>query len=61
MTEEEQEACLEKIITGEIKGTVQDIQNFKSSKEQMEESVTENFDGNNEVDAEESLIEDVPS
>lgn len=60
MTAEEQEACLEKIITGEIKGTVQDIQNFKSSKEQMEESVTENFDGNNEVDAEESLIEDVP-
>ena len=60
MTAEEQEACLEKIITGEIKGTVQDIQNFKSSKEQMEEFVMENFDGNNEVDAEESLIEDVP-
>ena len=61
MTAEEQEACLEKIITGEIKGTVQDIQNFKSSKEQVEESVTENFDGNNEVDTEESSIEEVPS
>ena len=61
MTAEEQESCLEKIITGEIKGTVQDIQNFKSSKEQVEESVTENFDGNNEVDTEESSIEEVPS
>ena len=61
MTAEEQEACLEKIITGEIKGTVQDIQNFKLSKEQMEESVPEDFDGNNKVDKEESTIEDVPS
>lgn len=61
MTAEEQEACLEKIITGEIKGTVQDIQNFKSSKEQIEESVPEDFEGNNEVDREESLIEDIPS
>lgn len=61
MTAEEQEACLEKIITGEIKGTVQDIQNFKSSKEQMEESVPEDFDGNNKVDKEESSIEDIPS
>ena len=54
MTAEEQEACLEKIITGEIK-------NFKLSKEQMEESVPEDFDGNNKVDKEESTIEDVPS
>ena len=61
MAAEEQEACLEKIITGEIKGTVQDIQNFKLSKEQMEESVPEDFDGNNKVDKEESTIEDVPS
>lgn len=61
MTAEEQEACLEKIITGEIKGTVQDIQNFKSFKEQMEESVPEDFDGNNKVDKEESSIEDIPS
>lgn len=61
MTAEEQEACLEKIITGEIKGTVQDIQNFKSFKEQMEESVLEDFDGNNKVDKEESSTEDIPS
>lgn len=39
MTAEEQNACLEKILTGEIKGTVQDIQNYKSSKyEMLEES-----------------------
>ena len=61
MKAEEPEACLEKIITGEIKGTVQDIQNFKSFKEQMEESVLEDFDGNNKVDKEESSTEDIPS
>ena len=61
MTAEEQDACLEKIITGEIKGTVQDIQNFKSSKEQAEESITESFGGNNEAETEEPAIENVSS
>lgn len=41
MTAEEQDACLEKILSGEIKGTVQDIQNFKSPKVETEETTPE--------------------
>lgn len=57
MTAEEQEACLEKIITGEIKGTVQDIQNFKSSKEQMEESSIEDIPSESESLTQEDTAE----
>ena len=37
MSAEEQDACLEKILSGEIKGTVQEIQNFKSPQNEVEE------------------------
>ena len=36
MEAEEQESCLKKILSGEMKGTVQDIQNFKLQKEEVE-------------------------
>ena len=42
MTAEEQNACLEKILSGEIKGTIQDIQDFKSSKAETSEEIQEN-------------------
>ena len=43
MTAEEQDACLEKILSGEIKGTIQDIQAQKSTETDkvVEESVDE--------------------
>ena len=41
LTPEEQDACLEKILSGELTGKVRDIQNFKSSKsEDAEDNVT---------------------
>ena len=44
MTATEQDACLEKILNGEIKGTVQEIQNFKSLKnEVVEKNSAENI------------------
>lgn len=56
MTAEEQDACLEKILSGEMKGTVQEIQNFKSPKaEVVEENVDENISA--ELSAEENLPE----
>ena len=39
LTPEEQDACLEKILSGELKGTVQDIQNFKLSQSHESASV----------------------
>ena len=60
MTDEKQEECLEKILTGEMKGTVQAIQNLKSSskveveEESTEEKITEVADG-----IEESIIDNV--
>ena len=36
MTPEEQDKCLEKIINGEIKGTVQDIQKYKQSENEAD-------------------------
>ena len=60
MTEEKQEECLEKILTGEIKGTVQAIHQLKSSpnieseEELPEEEITEDID-----EIEESTIENV--
>lgn len=42
MSKEEQEECLEKILTGEIKGTIQGIQNLKSPpKIEIEDELTE--------------------
>lgn len=41
MTEEEQKVCLEKILAGEVKGTVRDIQIYKSSKDEMPEESQE--------------------
>ena len=38
MTAEEQDVCLEKILSGEMKGTVQEIQKLKSSKPEEEKS-----------------------
>ena len=42
MSPEEQDACLEKILSGEIKGRVRDIQKFKLRKmeEEIEEGIT---------------------
>ena len=54
MTAEEQDACLEKILSGEIKGTVQEIQNFKSSKVETEETTLENSAENISDDVNES-------
>lgn len=54
MSSEEQDACLEKILSGEMKGTVQDIQNFKSSKTETSE---ENLESSEE---EISNIEEEP-
>ena len=39
MTPEEQNASLEKILSGEVKGTVQEIQNLKTAK--MEDNSAE--------------------
>ena len=50
MTVEEQDACLEKITSGEIKGTVQDIQNLKSSKDMAGKPSTENLNDDVSVD-----------
>lgn len=51
MTAEEQDACLEKVMSGEIKGTVQDIQNLKSSSKDMAgEPSTENLDDDVSID-----------
>ena len=57
MTAEEQDACLEKITSGEIKGTVQDIQNLKSSKDMAGEPSIENLD--DDVSVDESAVETV--
>ena len=56
MTEEKQEECLEKILSGKMKGTVQEIQNLKtpSKIEVAEEPITEVIG-----EIEESAIENV--
>lgn len=63
MTAEEQDACLEKVMSGEIKGTVQDIQNLKSSKDVAGEPFTENLDDDVSVDelATETVSEEMDS
>ena len=56
MTAEEQDACLEKITSGKIKGTIQDIQNFSSSKvvEKVEASMPDKSE-------DESSLENIPA
>ena len=64
MTAEEQDACLEKVMSGEIKGTVQDIQNLKSSSKDMAgEPSTENLDDDVSIDEleTEAISEEVDS
>lgn len=61
MTPEEQNSCVEKILSGEIKGTVQEIQNLKSSKNTLGESSVENLDKVTEPCANESTVESVSS
>ena len=59
MLPEEQDACLEKILTGEIKGTVQEIQNFKTQK--LKEEITDKSIEEIPNVAGESTTEKVPS
>ena len=54
MTPEDQNSCLEKILTGEIKGTVQDIQKWKIDKDQ---SAPENMTSDNLEEIEKSSTE----
>ena len=64
MTPEEQEACLEKIESGEIRGTAQDIQNLSASKvaEEIEDALTsENVDSNSESNSNDSAVKDTVS
>ena len=58
MSPEEQDACLEKILLGEIKGTVQDIQKFKLPKTEEEISNSPIEEDSNV--AEESTTEEMP-
>ena len=60
MATEEQDACLEKILMGEMKGTVQEIQNFKSSKNEKSAENPESFDGEIANVAEETVTEGQP-
>ena len=61
LTPEEQDACLEKILSGELKGTVQDIQNFKSSKAEVEETVSESPIENISDDADGATVAETSS
>ena len=62
MTAEEQDACVEKIMSGEIRGTAQDIQNLSVSKvvEEVEDSLSsENVFSNLENSSSEVVVEEV--
>ena len=64
LTQEEQDACLEKILSGELTGKVHDIQNFKSSKSEVEETILENpvEDAEDSVtNADETPVPEMPS
>ena len=61
LTPEEQDACLEKILSGELKGTVQDIQNFKSPKAEVEETVSESPIENISDDADGATVAETSS
>ena len=61
MTAEEQDACLEKIMSGEMKGTAQDIQNLSASKvveEVEEDTLPKNADSDLENSSDESVVEE---
>lgn len=61
MTAEEQDACLEKIMSGEIRGTAQDIQNLSASKvveEVEEDTLPKNADSDFENSSDESAVEE---
>ena len=62
MTAEEQDACLEKVLSGEIKGTVQEIQNFKSPKTEVaEENISEELPTEENQPESESVSEESPA
>lgn len=64
MTAEEQDVCLEKIMSGEIRGTAQDIQNLSASKvveEVEEDTLPKNADSDFENSSDESAVEEVTS
>lgn len=58
MTAEEQDACLEKIMSGEIRGTAQDIQNLSASKIVEEDTLPKNADSDFENSSDESAFEE---
>ena len=58
MTAEEQDACLEKIMSGEIRGTAQDIQNLSTSKVVEEDTLLKNADSDSENNSDESVVEE---
>lgn len=62
MTAEEQDACLEKIISGEIRGTAQDIQNLSMPKVETvesEEVSSESVNSYFEEKSDESTVEEI--
>ena len=64
LTPEEQDAYLEKILSGELTGKVRDIQKFKSSKSEVEETILENpvEDAEDSVtNADETPVPEMPS
>ena len=63
MTQEEQDSCLEKIINGEIKGTVQDIRRYKQggSEENNVDVKSSAEVENDEVKEESAFPQDIPS
>ena len=63
MSKEEQEECLEKILTGEIKGTIQGIQKMKTPPkiEVAEESAIDNVGIETESETETTIEEDAIS
>jgi len=62
MTAEEQDACLEKVLSGEIKGTVQEIQNFKSPKTEVaEENISDELPTEENQPESETLSEETPA
>ena len=59
MSEEKQEEYLEKILSGEMKGTVKEIQNLKTAKEEVEEENLEESVKGNLINSAESVIENL--
>ena len=57
MSPEDQNICLGKILSGEIKGTVQDIQKWKTDKDNKAQSLPENVADDNLEEIEKSATE----